>query len=69
MVFVASISPQFRFDGPTDDILLQQDEINILQGAPRKIWILREITEAQRLFMNSSDIYTADFSTMYTNLP
>ena len=51
------------------DILLQQDEINILQGAPRKIWILRDITEAQRLFMNSSDIYTADFSTMYTNLP
>ena len=51
------------------DVLLQQDEINILKGGPRKIWILRDIAEAQRLFANCSDIHTADFSTMYTNLP
>ena len=51
------------------DVLLQQDEINILKGGPRKIWILRDIAEAQRLFTNCSNIHTADFSTMYTNLP
>jgi len=51
------------------DVLLQQDEINILKGGPRKIWILRDIAEAQRLFANCTNIHTADFSTMYTNLP
>lgn len=50
------------------DVLLQQDEINILKGGPRKIWILRDIAEAQRLFANCPNIHTADFSTMYTKI-
>ena len=51
------------------DILLLQDKLLIRKGEPKRVWIIRDTAEVIHVLQDCKQIYTHDFSTMYTNFP
>jgi len=51
------------------DLLILEDKKSVTQGAPKKIWIIRDMNEPLEAFSSAQHIFTNDFSTMYTMFP
>lgn len=51
------------------DVLLLQDRTQIQKHEPKRVWIIRDPSEAVCVLRHSKKLQTHDFSTMYTNFP